>query len=752
MKPSLSFSASLRLCASLLLASSLHAQFAPVKINATNGALFAPGFTAAQILASNNVPTNGAPLTNFSGTLPWANISGQPSFNLVATNTNATILTNGSSITNLSGLPDTVTNVANYVTNGTLTNVSNALSLQIGTNATNLFTLSNSLVSATNTLQAGITSNATVITSVSNSLTNYTPSSGLNTVAINTNATIPTNGGTNYTLGLNSNSTYAGTNLTSYATTSTVTAVSNSLVPQTLLLSTFQNTNSTLQICTSTNYGTTWNEEFQGLVLFNGTTVRDPSIFYTNGNYYVAATANGYTGTYFQVLQSVDLKTWSLVTNISGIPGNAHAWAPEWVFETNGNIHIFVSCTTNTNDLGNQIYETHPTVSNNFAAAWSTLTNVAPVETNMIDPYVIVTNGVYNLFFKEEGLWTIGVATSTNILGPYTLQQTNLFYANEAPCVYHLPNGQYRLFMAASGGYLQYVDTTNGLTAWGTNIVPCGQSLNINHGTVIPLPSQASVAISAGLVSSTNGALNGTNVTAPQQVAASDISVVTRLLADLEPITGYTTIALPVATASTSASGGVGASVDNAGFITFSGASTSPVGSYGMVNISRPEQSFPSCLNRIARKWIFYCGSDATNNNAMAYFIGGNPSGGSNPVLTSDGLAASWSLSGVVVLQAKINGSSVQSVTNTNSIIGQFLDPGTDYTLTWNGTNTLQLWVARYSGQNYVRPAVIATLITTNNASTDQLGDGQDHVIKYFTATNSTTINDHLGNIRSFFY
>jgi hypothetical protein len=113
MKPFLSFSASLRLCASLLLAASLQGQTPSVKINATNGALFAPGFTATQILASNGVVTNGA-LTAVSNSLQGqittntsaitavgnslTNYTPTSGINSAALNTNALILTNGGSL------------------------------------------------------------------------------------------------------------------------------------------------------------------------------------------------------------------------------------------------------------------------------------------------------------------------------------------------------------------------------------------------------------------------------------------------------------------------------------------------------------------------------------------------------------------------------------------------------------------------------------------------------------------------------
>jgi len=790
MKPSLSFSASLRLCASLLLASSLHAQFAPVKINATNGALFAPGFTAAQILASNNVPTNGAPLTNFSGTLPWANISGQPSFNLVATNTNATILTNGSSITNLSGLPDTVTNVANYVTNGTLTNVSNALSLQIGTNATNLFTLSNSLVSATNTLQAGITSNATVITSVSNSLTNYTPSSGLNTVAKNTNATIPTNGGTGYTLGLGSNSTFPATLQSGSGLSNAVISGTN---PDIELFTTFGGdsegwgaNSTTLMFVWTPDYGTTL--ETNHLAPWGTNFVRDPSPFYTNafgpnGAVLIAATAGFFAPvTNFNLLITTDLQTASLLKSVASpySTNTSTLWAPTWNTDSNGSPYItaIISPTIGTNGYANnlQLYETHPTDAT--MTNWSTWTNISlPGSfTNFGNTCITYIGGTYNCIVQggPTNGQPLGLWTATNKYGPYTYQSNWYTNSGLSNMIALGSNGTYidsfSLAKTAtgyrahawSGNYIVAADSTNNLTNFGTPfIIGSTNKTNgtiFNNGWMCKIPATMVSHAAGNFVTpgsaqiGGNANINGSLTLGASPAATNDTALMTRITTDLEPITGYTTIELPVATASTSASGGVTASVDNAGFITFGGASTSPVGSYGMVNITRPEQTYLSCLNRIARKWITSCGTDPTNNNATAYFIGGNPSGGSNPVLTSDGLAASWSLSGVVVLQAKINGSSVQSVTNTNSIIGQSLDPGTDYTLTWNGTNTLQLWVARYAAQNYVRPAVIATLITTNNAGADQLSDGADHVIKYFTATNSSGIYDRLGNFRSFFY
>jgi hypothetical protein len=148
MKPSLSFSASLRLCASLLLAASLQGQTPSVKINATNGALFAPGFTAAQILASNGVTTNGA-LTAVSNSL-----QGQ-------------ITTNTTSISN------------------------NGVAITIN---------SNSLVSASNTLQAGITSNSTAITSNTTAITAVSNS----VAALKTNALTNNGTGTLTTLQVNS--------------------------------------------------------------------------------------------------------------------------------------------------------------------------------------------------------------------------------------------------------------------------------------------------------------------------------------------------------------------------------------------------------------------------------------------------------------------------------------------------------------------------------------------------------------------
>ena len=116
---------SLFLTLGIALAASLHAQTPTVHLG-TNGALTAEGWTAAQILASNNVPTNGCPLTTFSGLLPWTNLSGVPSFD-----------TNGAAAAVSAAL------------NATIINSSNALAAQSGTNATNITKLSNNLANFT---------------------------------------------------------------------------------------------------------------------------------------------------------------------------------------------------------------------------------------------------------------------------------------------------------------------------------------------------------------------------------------------------------------------------------------------------------------------------------------------------------------------------------------------------------------------------------------------------------------------------
>ena len=161
---------SLFLTLGIALAASLHAQTPTVHLG-TNGALTAEGWTAAQILASNNVPTNGCPLTTFSGLLPWTN---------VAAPTNLLASTSPVAAANITGAPWLTNLASSFDTNGAATAVSNSLSTLIGSNTTNITSISNSLTNyatkATTLTGYGIT-NAILTNAGSGTLTSLTVSS-----------------------------------------------------------------------------------------------------------------------------------------------------------------------------------------------------------------------------------------------------------------------------------------------------------------------------------------------------------------------------------------------------------------------------------------------------------------------------------------------------------------------------------------------------------------------------------------------
>ena len=302
---------------------------------------------------------------------------------------------------------------------------------------------------------------------------------------------------------------------------------------------------------------------------------------------------------------------------------------------------------------------------------------------------------------------------------------------------------------ATNGGFPSNAYVGNNLTV--TN------NLSVNGNTTLGQSAAQSVVINAGTLTAANAtnlsASSVANVAALESMqATNDTALMTRLTANQEDFFGPSVLNLPAAGASTSSTNGVNISFDSAGRIAFVGSPT-VAGAFAMADVSRWDYAYASNLSqRLALKWTFFCGSDTSNNQCMGVFYGGNPVGGTNPVLTSDGLAVTWNLAKVITLQAKINGTALQSITVTNAAMSSGLDAGTDYVLSWNGTNTLTFLMAHYGGTTWSRPAVMATLVTTNNCSNDGLSDGNVHVIKFFTGTNGGGIYDALGNISRIFY
>ncbi|MGA7121888.1 MAG: hypothetical protein WBY94_17400 [Polyangiaceae bacterium] len=221
-------------------------------------------------------------------------------------------------------------------------------------------------------------------------------------------------------------------------------------------------------------------------------TLRDPSIMkFSDGRYYITFTTPPDAGccgpeASFSIASSPDLATWTTLTTInSGLTGTTNTWAPEWFKDTDGSIHILVNIDTTASAF--QTYD--------FKATDSTLKSFSGptpigITGGYIDTFVLVVGGVYHAFSKNTAENEIEHATASALLGPWTFvgkaDWAGWGAHKEAPAVFQLPNGTWRIFMdGGSQGGESYSDSTDGFMTWTpVKSLPTISAL-VSHGTVI---------------------------------------------------------------------------------------------------------------------------------------------------------------------------------------------------------------------------------------------------------------------------
>ncbi|MGB8227379.1 MAG: GLUG motif-containing protein, partial [Sedimentisphaerales bacterium] len=275
----------------------------------------------------------------------------------------------------------------------------------------------------------------------------------------------------------------------------------------------------------SSNDGRNWN-------LLNGGAsyvapeyvIRDPSIFYhTDGKYYVAYTNNDnnnvphdFRGTRFGIASSPDLITW---THVAWVDANLagrypRTWAPEFVRASDlinsadSNIYIFgaISGIIDGNTTGlSYIKATTADLS-----TWSSPVGLPLYPTGAftggaaIDPYIVTKPNDPNfyLFYKNNTLGYICLATSLSLTGPYTTIKTGDWAgwkANatpaittniEGPCIKWLGGTSWRMYFQSDVGAMYYSESTDNWATWTAPVLCTDNqsSLTIGHGTVIEYP------------------------------------------------------------------------------------------------------------------------------------------------------------------------------------------------------------------------------------------------------------------------
>ncbi|MDP9036727.1 MAG: glycoside hydrolase family 43 protein [Myxococcota bacterium] len=222
--------------------------------------------------------------------------------------------------------------------------------------------------------------------------------------------------------------------------------------------------------------------------------LRDPSIIkHVDGKYYVAYT-DPLTPTccgkvdHFSVASSADLVHWTNVTAVmAGVPGVAHAWAPEW-FVDGGAVYLIANIDTLNNDTDFKPYVF--TALDSTLTAWSGPTPLG-FGPNYIDTFVLKARGVYHAFTKNETTRYLEHATAPSLTGPWTFvgrgNWSGFGPGMEGPCVVPLDDGTWRIYVDSQTRPITarfLTATSPDLTTWSQPIVLPGWG-GLRHGTVV---------------------------------------------------------------------------------------------------------------------------------------------------------------------------------------------------------------------------------------------------------------------------
>jgi len=216
--------------------------------------------------------------------------------------------------------------------------------------------------------------------------------------------------------------------------------------------------------------------------------IRDPSITFYNNKFWIAGTSTGASTDLIPVYSSSDLTTWTKIVDIDtsalGAP-YSYSWAPTWFIDADKSVHILFS--NNKNWMG-EIYEMHPT-----NAAWTTWSNLVQVTgtsfpTIMIDPFLLLVDNTYYLFYKDDDTDFICLATSSSPFSGYTVIHTGDWASwgqREGICVSKVDDIHWRAYFNTTLTNGIYMSESDDLFATWTAPAAVSELSVRSHGDVL---------------------------------------------------------------------------------------------------------------------------------------------------------------------------------------------------------------------------------------------------------------------------
>lgn len=222
--------------------------------------------------------------------------------------------------------------------------------------------------------------------------------------------------------------------------------------------------------------------------------LRDPCLFrHTDGVYYLTYTTN-WDGHSIGFARSVNRIDWTHLYDYEFTkPGTTASWAPEWLIDAEGRIHVITSLSDGYRFTPYVMTTSDPS----SATAWSEpqpVEGLAPpaddsASYGYIDTTVARIGKRYYAFTKNETTKLIELATSDSPVGPYTFIAKEDWAGwgspREGQSVTRLANGGWRIFFDAyEDGIYLYSDSYDEFKTWSKPREVPELSGTIRHVTV----------------------------------------------------------------------------------------------------------------------------------------------------------------------------------------------------------------------------------------------------------------------------
>ena len=228
--------------------------------------------------------------------------------------------------------------------------------------------------------------------------------------------------------------------------------------------------------------------------------VRDPTIIYEKGWFWVAFTSGNYGNhAAFGLVKSQDLVNWTYLGDIPiPIPGATGqlTWNPVFFRDGDGSVHLFISISPDGGPNYAPVPNMKSYVTQPASADWTQWTTPVPLSlpsTNTNEFYCWKEGPIYHgiyVDFADGGGWQY--VTSTNLITGWGPAQFLYFNAYEGGMMLKNPTGGYRFFTEQDAGYL-WTDYNQTFTSRST-LLPVTSDVPMNNGKMISMPGATTFA------------------------------------------------------------------------------------------------------------------------------------------------------------------------------------------------------------------------------------------------------------------